>query len=850
MGAQVQRDRYQSTYLGPIGEDEATPTPSDLTITMNKLFNMTEALPTPALDRLQHEWSLRESFRRGTINETGAKYWGELIATDSTILALQRTYILLPCYTLDTGPTNAIYTGSRIRRAFLWLNPRYLYTRDSIIIRDPPRVDTCDWVERNAQYRAFIESSDTGTLWIHGPPGSGKTTLAASIYTSCVMNAPKTAGESGVSIRERLGEVPVTDDGSQSQLEWDSLLEKDVSFVFVSVGDMSRERWNLEGVLAEIIIKLCADDSALMDAVLERMELSNNYIASYDELCSLLRLAGRKRCMMIIIDGIERLENNLWVNLIEVLNDWRDQAREGCVKLIITSTPIPQIYMRLKRDLEVEILPENTYGNMHRLIWNYVERIARHHAIEEWDDIKRDKIRRIFERGPQGNFLWRESFQEFLCHNISMLDLDRHVSSPPHTVDDVYRLVLSNLDALDPHWKALAIQTLALLLSARRLLDLEELLLLLALNADSSPPRFKKLLEQPKRVLISLLGPLIKFRTKIVVGGIGNTETRTVSLRHESAAEFLLANRPGVGFPLNLEECHLIAAKKCIGYLSLERFARTLPYKYPRGKGWQNRAEPQDLLLRYAVPHVWEHVVLAGEAGINSKDLYPLIENFLLSPQSLTWLDFLHYNTGADRTDFLKRLKLPCETLDDWHYGMGEDLSSLLRLQKPRERARVSVLLGRWRTDVLKALNVSFKESKLSLREIAVLRGTRGDGKCVFQVAAQKQIQVAPLVIRKGMGELGILPHARKLNFDYEEDSEDDEVGIVGGYGHSWGMENSAVCRVRGAEWSPELDARFGLEREENWEEVRQSLAVEEDKRTADCGSTTSHDSGVGAEMF
>lgn len=599
----------------------------------------------------------------------------------------------------------------------------------------------------------------------------------------------------------------MSDDGLPSKMEWDRLFEKETSFIHVSVGSLPLDRRTPDGVMSEILIKLCADDKALMEMVLIKFERSNNYAATWKEMKPLFMASGEKRGIVIVLDGIERIVDCQWVPLVDAFTEFRDWPREGTAKVILCSLALPELSQRFRRDLDIEITPETIYGDLHLLTERYVERISRHHGIDSIDDVMKDKIRRMFENGPQGDCLWKDCIQEFLSHNCNKQEMEAVLSKPLMSVQEIYFKMLLKLEDLDATWKALAYQTLALLICARRPYDMEELLIALAVETDRDELRPRKLLTQPRRVLTSLLGPLIRFRTRIVAGGIGTTETRMVTLRHETVYDFLLQQRPGLCFPLRLEECHLLAAKKCIAYLSLDRFATTKGCPYPRGRGWQNHAEPEDIYLRYAAPHFWEHVMDSGDLGIDmSRELIPALENLLQSPQILSWLDYIHINTGAERIEFAKQLKLAVESLDEWHNGLGERLGKWIRNPKLREKGSIVEVVRRWRAELLGVINRSIEQEEDMLYEVAVVRPRTygGYGECnssacsissdisnfslprilgsYFPTLAtaprdreSTRFSRAPSFFPPSSPGSPTTPSPRRISFDYDELESDDE---------------------------------------------------------------------------
>lgn len=131
------------------------------------------------LSRHQHEWALRESFRRGTINDVGSNKLREELATmDNGILGLQREWNGdLGVRVWRRRASADMFAGARIRKAFLWLNPRYVYTRESTVLREKNYTGTCDWIERKLEFRQFMQSTASGNMWIRGGPGCGVRTL-------------------------------------------------------------------------------------------------------------------------------------------------------------------------------------------------------------------------------------------------------------------------------------------------------------------------------------------------------------------------------------------------------------------------------------------------------------------------------------------------------------------------------------------------------------------------------------------------------------------------------------------------------------------------------------------------
>ena len=404
-----------------------------------------------------------------------------------------------------------------------WLQPTDYLAESSEFRRhlESRAPDTGLWLTKTKEYRQWHDSPDTGSLWIKGIPGSGKSVLSASIiqYLKSTENVP-------------------------------------VLFFFFR--NIVAANFEPRSLIQDWLAQLLPHSPRLQFALKARLDASLDEV-SETELADMLveGLSGISH-VYCVADALDEMtaQNRPFLDRLDSLATWRP----GSVKLLMTSRPKQYLQSALRDSSIVQISLEQQLVDPE--IAMYLAHRLDNMPSANVPKVSRDKLVTMVAERSRGLFLYAkltlDQLQK-LMDSTEAIDVDRLASLLPTGLEQTYNSMLAAQRASYNISVDLQIMVLEAVTCASRPLRLNELASLVqSVRPDAAEPgQFKKL-------VATSCGPLVEI-----------LEDETLQVIHHSFTEFLRdAGRTtsqdtgGDGFPvINTLQAHKHMAVHCMRYL-------------------------------------------------------------------------------------------------------------------------------------------------------------------------------------------------------------------------------------------------------------------------------------------
>ncbi|RPA81635.1 hypothetical protein BJ508DRAFT_306459 [Ascobolus immersus RN42] len=410
--------------------------------------------------------------------------------------------------------------------------------------------DSCTWVLQKEYYTRWLESGMSCILWLHGLPGTGKTTLSTflidhlrSVQGSCDYYIFRSSNKSGRKVSAALLSI-----ASQ------------VSFRFQSI------RATIAGLIATL-----KSDSADENTIWQKL---------FKNCIFRMKFNYPLYWVMDALDEAEKPEL--------LLRFLADLPSKSAIKIFLTSRTgneaVERAIHRVKKVnlIEGEITTEDTEGDISKFISTVLVDIY-------GDEGPKIQIlaRKLLEMS-RGSFLWvtlaLEKVRE-IGHTFE--DADAALNEVPAEMDEMYRGAQQRIMNLDERQKRLAVRMLSFASLALRPLSLSEFT-----EFITAEPEFKNVINIEHSLKRLCWGFLFVDREK------------SVQWIHPTAREFL--RRPNLDvFSIEREEFATKMASICLDFLYM---ALELDFKDPNGLDRKVVTLQQHALASYALESWSEHV--------------------------------------------------------------------------------------------------------------------------------------------------------------------------------------------------------------------------------------------------
>ncbi|KAK4461139.1 HET-R [Cladorrhinum samala] len=347
------------------------------------------------------------------------------------------------------------------------------------------------WVLTNAQYKQWLDRSDSRLLWIKGDPGKGKTMLLCGIIDELRMSAPSSF----------------------------------LSFFFCQATNTDVN--NASAALRGLIYQLVSQQPTLISHVRQHYDVggkrafedTNGWIILRDIFTAILQNPGL-RMTYLIIDALDECVTDL-PRLLNLIAEMSPASRR--VKWIVSSRNWPQIEEKLAMAaqsdrLSLELNAESVATAVNTYIDHRVSQLSR---LKQYDNETQTIVRNCLSSKADGTFLW----VALVCQALADPDVQEWhtlevLYSFPPGLDDLYlrmvRHIRKSKDNL--HCKRI----LAAVSVVQRPISIRELATLVEL--PDSITRYRERLEK----LIVICGSFLALREQ------------SIYFVHQSAKDFLL----------------------------------------------------------------------------------------------------------------------------------------------------------------------------------------------------------------------------------------------------------------------------------------------------------------------
>ncbi|KAL7812767.1 hypothetical protein V8C26DRAFT_406512 [Trichoderma gracile] len=384
---------------------------------------------------------------------------------------------------------------------------------------------TCEWIIGTEEITAWLGStqkvrSDGQTnniLWLHGHPGTGKSTMA--IFLTEEM--PKVFSE--------------TDGKTLAYFFCDSNFDKQRSAISVVRG---------------LLLQLIQQHPQLLDYLIPRYrERGEKLFESFDALWEIFmaiagdQSTGQKYC---IIDALDECDRESQEVLLRQLHDTFDGGRDLSVHILITSRPYSEIqeYLGQFPNTDLAIFP-NAAQDIETCI---EEKLAKLSQRKHYTPKLRDQIRDLLRYKAEGTFLWIGLACKEL-ENVPSKDALKLLQDMPKGLHSLYRRLLDTALAQSPEPNIIK-RILSFVVVALRPLSVDELSTSCELHQDETDMETRL---QFTREHVASCRLMVKIQDDKVL------------LLHQSVKDFLTG--AGSGCFINTLKAHADVACRCVDLL-------------------------------------------------------------------------------------------------------------------------------------------------------------------------------------------------------------------------------------------------------------------------------------------
>lgn len=175
--------------------------------------------------------------------------------------------------------------------------------------------ESLEWFNNSPEFKAWISAEESTFLWLYGPPGDGKTVVAASTRQSLLRSG---------------GYSP----------------ERDVASIFCSQGDTEITMvWSLASQLSHRIDRTNAEQTkATLPEFLRDRSENIDQIRDIWKLLEVLIILVPEHEVIFIIDGIDETEANTRTRFFQSLQYLEKKVcRKAIIRILISSRDYPDI---------------------------------------------------------------------------------------------------------------------------------------------------------------------------------------------------------------------------------------------------------------------------------------------------------------------------------------------------------------------------------------------------------------------------------------------------------------------------------------------------------------------------
>ncbi|KAH8429486.1 uncharacterized protein LDX57_007148 [Aspergillus melleus] len=381
----------------------------------------------------------------------------------------------------------------------------------------PHAPGTCKWLVNSADYQQWRDGDSPQIMWLNGGPGMGKTILSTYLIQDLQELTPP----------GYKGEVAAEE-------ERDPKAQR-VAFYFCDSTDSRRN--NMEGILGGLLRQLLEHQKPIFSrgrgvqlGEIESMFRNKDYDGLWTFFRDILNDISDK--IYLIIDGLDECSPAHTKRFVELLGaEVRGNGIGTHVKILISSRPDECIQQHIESlAIRLKVSPGKVGNDVTRAIEHKLDKLNLDQTVGS--DIRKRIEHALIEKS-EGTFLWVDLVVENLIPNISsdqkLEDILEELGKLPRGLDEVYDKILARIYIKQPKQVDFVLPFVAI---AKRPLRVDDIDMAFALWNDPStlnPMPKVRILDVHKSCL-----PLV----------FHDEGSKTVSLIHSSAKDYLLSYRP------------------------------------------------------------------------------------------------------------------------------------------------------------------------------------------------------------------------------------------------------------------------------------------------------------------
>jgi hypothetical protein len=400
---------------------------------------------------------------------------------------------------------------------------------------------TGNWFLTGKVYEKWLTQSSS-FLWLFGIPGSGKTVLCSTIIENLIRyceQMPQTA----------------------------------LAYFYFDFNDAGKS--DVSSVIKSLITQFSGQSETTPLPLLELYQNHKNGTKTPDEevlIVTLRSLVLTFHNVYIVFDALDESSDcEELLNFIRVLHGW-ELSR---LHILATSRQLATIEETLMTMATSRICLQDSY--MNKDIFLYIsDKLENDKTLAKWPPEIRDQIKMKLLMEEDGMFQWVVCQLDMLKCCMSIAAIRQRMTALAGTLDETYDQILSSIDEMH---QVEVMKTLQALTVTVYPLCLGELVEIIAVDLEATPPRFDKdsRLLDPRSIL-SMCSSLVtnsREMNSTTVGSFLGTKVIGLRLAHASVADYLSLPKTtrSSRFHFSRLDARLFLAQSCLVYLLNPEFA-------------------------------------------------------------------------------------------------------------------------------------------------------------------------------------------------------------------------------------------------------------------------------------
>ncbi|KAG0131113.1 hypothetical protein HOY82DRAFT_519449 [Tuber indicum] len=412
--------------------------------------------------------------------------------------------------------------GDKFLKILNWLSPaeRWRNYDAACMLRQP---GTGEWLTERDDFKEWLQK-DNSMLWVHGIPGCGKTILSAVIIDKIQ----------------------------------DEIKQTDTELIYYYFDFKEAAKQTSRDLYGNLISQLLEHDAEVPPEVEKLYDDANGNPPDLDDLkIALPKLLETRPKTVIVIDALDECQDRS--EILDSLSKLHEPV-SGKVNLLITSRQEADIKSTFSGAPSIAIKPADIKDDIKRFVTAEIERQPK---LRRLPPHMKAEIMNALTIRADGMFRLAKHSLDRVARQRSNKAIRSTLHALSRDMNQTYEGIFAKIP---PEDAALAQRVLQWLVCSFRPLTLEELVEAIAIEPGACTLDRTTLLNDPEDI------------TDICAGLVSlSDDGKTVGLAHYSIKEYLISphieNSPDAApFKINLNETHVLLAKRCLTYLSFEDF--------------------------------------------------------------------------------------------------------------------------------------------------------------------------------------------------------------------------------------------------------------------------------------